>query len=426
MRENSSRQSDGLIKHGTIMLAATLIAGLSNTLFYVLMIRLLTREDFGDYNGLVSLHYILIMPFTAVQIVTARYVSTLESRRLLGRAASLLRRSIFKLSLAAAVLMLGFLASGPLLKVYLNINSLSAIYVLGLAVSLALLSYVLWGALQGFQYFYHYSANLIVSTAVKLGGGCLLVWLGLGVLGATGSMVLFFATTMLLALIPLSTVLFKVVNGDQRPDSRPHYRFFWPVFVSLLAFAVFSQVDLITVKHFFDRYSAGEYSYALVLGKAFLFIPISISTAMFPKVSRRTAAEEGGTFYLLNLSLLYCLLLCGLGILICAFFSRFILSLLSPQSTDVAVALLRIFGIGVTPVALLHILINYLLAKGRSGFLYMLVPLAIAYVIALQFWHGSLATVIWVMASFGSVTFCLLYLVILSHEIKVPPEQARA
>ena len=426
MRENISRQSDGLIKHGTIMLAATLITGLSNTLFYVLMIRLLTREDFGDYNGLVSLFYILIMPFTAVQIVTARYVSTLESRRLLGRASSLLRRSILKLSLAAAVLMLGFLASGPLLKVYLNINSLSAIYALGLAVSLALLSYVLWGALQGFQYFYHYSANLIVSTAAKLGGGCLLVWLGLGVLGATSSMVLFFATTMLLALIPLNTVLFKVVNGDQRPDSRPHYRFFWPVFVSLLAFAVFSQIDLITVKHFFDRYSAGEYSYALVLGKAFLFIPISISTAMFPKVSRRAAAKEGGTFYLLNLSLLYCLLLCGLGILICAFFSRFILSLLSPQSTDVAVALLRIFGIGVTPVALLHILINYLLAKGRSGFLYLLVPLAIAYVIALQFWHGSLVTVIWVMASFGSVTFCLLYLLILSHEIKAPSEQARA
>ena len=118
MRENISRQSDGLIKHGTIMLAATLITGLSNTLFYVLMIRLLTREDFGDYNGLVSLFYILIMPFTAVQIVTARYVSTLESRRLLGRASSLLRRSILKLSLAAAVLMLGFLASGPLLKVY--------------------------------------------------------------------------------------------------------------------------------------------------------------------------------------------------------------------------------------------------------------------------------------------------------------------
>ncbi len=416
MSNSRPSQSDGLIKHGTVMLAATVITGLSNTLFYVLMIRMLTREDFGDYNGLVSLHYILIMPFAAVQIVTARYVSVLESQHLLGQAASLLRRSIFKLSLAAAVLMLGFLAGGPLLKAYLNINSLSAIYAVGLAVSLALIASVLWGALQGFQYFYHYAANQIVSTAAKLGGGGLLVWLGIGVLGATGSMVLFFMTAILIALAQLYTVLFKVAGGDEKADSRPHYRFFWPVFISLLAFAVFSQADLITVKHFFERYSAGEYSYALVIGKAFLFIPISISTAMFPKVSRRTASGEGGTFHLLNLSLLYCLLLCGLGILICVFFSRSILSLLSPQSTDVAVSLLRIFGIGITPVAFLHILINYLLARGRSGFLCLLVPLAMAYVIALQFWHGSLATVIWMMGSFGFVTFCLLYLVILSNE----------
>lgn len=145
MRFSRPRQSDGLIKHGTVMLVATVITGLSNTLFYVLMIRMLTREDFGDYNGLISLHYILIIPFAAVQIVTARYVSAFESQHMLGQVASLLRRSIFKLSLAAAALMLGFLASGPLLKVYLNINSLSAIYAVGLAVSLALVASVLWG-----------------------------------------------------------------------------------------------------------------------------------------------------------------------------------------------------------------------------------------------------------------------------------------
>jgi len=80
------------------------------------------------------------------------------------------------------------------------------------------------------------------------------------------------------------------------------------------------------------------------------------------------------------------------------------------------VKLVRIFGIGMTPVALLHILINYLLARGRSGFLYILIPLALTYVTALQFWHRSLATFIWVMASFGLVTFCTLYFVIVLHE----------
>ncbi len=99
MSNSRPRQSNGLIKHGTVMLVATVITGLSNTLFYVLMIRRLTREDFGDYNGLISLHYILIMPFAAVQIVTARYVPAFESQHMLGQAASLLRRSIFKLSL---------------------------------------------------------------------------------------------------------------------------------------------------------------------------------------------------------------------------------------------------------------------------------------------------------------------------------------
>ncbi len=100
MSNSRPRQSNGLIKHGTVMLVAIVITGLSNTLFYVLTIRMLTREDFGDYNGLISLHYILIMPFAAVQIVTARYVSAFESQHMLGQVASLLRRSIFKLSLA--------------------------------------------------------------------------------------------------------------------------------------------------------------------------------------------------------------------------------------------------------------------------------------------------------------------------------------
>ncbi len=43
MSNSRPRQSDGLIKHGTVMLLATVITGLSNTLFYVLMIRLHLR-----------------------------------------------------------------------------------------------------------------------------------------------------------------------------------------------------------------------------------------------------------------------------------------------------------------------------------------------------------------------------------------------
>jgi len=317
--------SDGLIRHGTVVLGATVVTGLANTFYNIVMGRMLSKEGFGDYMGLVGLYMILVLPLTAVQTVTARYVSALEGKRLLGQVASLLRRSLLKLSLVAGAVMLAFLVFGPLLSLYLNIESLAAIYAIGLSVSLALVIPVFWGALQGFHYFYHYAANQIVATAAKLGGGILLVWLGLDVVGAVGSIVLFYLVAVLMALFPLHVVLLKLVGGDEKADSSPHYRFFWPVFFALLAFAVFTQADVITVKHFFPRPQAGEYGFAQVVGKAFLFIPIAISTALFPKVTRRTAAENAPTMPLLNLSLAYCLLLCGMGILVCVLFPRLIL-----------------------------------------------------------------------------------------------------
>ncbi|HUU26181.1 MAG TPA: oligosaccharide flippase family protein [archaeon] len=414
MSERFTGKNDGLIKHGTILLVATIITGLSNTLFNIAMLKMLTKENFGDYTGLVSLYMILAFPLTAVQMVTARYVSALESKRLLGQAASLLRRSLLKLSLTAAAVLIAFLAFGQFLAGYLNVHSLGAVYVVGLSVAFALISSVFWGALQGFQYFYHYAANQIVSTVAKLGGGILLVWLGLEVVGAVGSLVFFYLTAVIMAVFPLYVVLFKLAGGDEEADSLPHYRFFWPVFVSLLAFAVFTYADFITVKHFFPRYNAGEYGLAQVVGKAFLFIPVAISTALFPKVTRRTAALESSSLEILNLSLVYCIVLCVIGIVVCVFFAELILLL--PEGTMTAVKLVRIFGIGVTPVALLYIMINYLLARGRAAFLYFLIPMALAYVAALQVWHATLATVIWVMAGFGLVAGTGLYLVIFFSE----------
>jgi glucan phosphoethanolaminetransferase (alkaline phosphatase superfamily) len=161
----------------------------------------------------------------------------------------------------------------------------------------------------------------------------------------------------------------------------------------------------------------------MVVGKAFLYIAIAVSTALFPQVSRRTETREESSLELLNLSLVYCLLLCVLGIAACILFPVLIRDLLFPRGSLITVQLIKIFGFGMTPVALLYILINYLLARGRSAFLFLLVPMALAYVSALQVWHSRLSTIIWVMAGFGLVTFLGLYLVILRSETSLAPRR---
>ncbi|MCE5270294.1 hypothetical protein LLH00_03325 [bacterium] len=418
MSADGKSKTGGVIKHGTVLLVATVITGLSNTLFNILMGRMLPREEYGDYFGLISLYMILALPLNAVQVVTARYVSSLDSRRLLGQVSVLLRRSVLKLGLVAAALMAAFLVLGPFLRDYLNIRSLGAVYVTGLAVSLCVLSYVFWGALQGFQYFYHYSANQVLSTAVKLGSGVLLVWMGFQVAGALGSLVLCNVAVIVMAMFPLNVMIFKLSGGDSNVDSRPHYRFFWPVLISLLGFAVFTYADAIAVKHFFGRAEAGEYGFAQVVGKAFLFAPLAISTALFPKVSRLTASRERGSLQLLNMALLYCLLLCACGVVACMSFPHLILRILFPEGSDLAASLVRIFGLGMTPVALLNIQINFLLARGRSGFLYLFLPLAVAYAVALQLYHPSLTAVIWVMSAFGVLSFLCLYASVVWGELR--------
>ena len=410
--------TDGLIKHGTIMLVATVLTGVSNLLFNLVMSRMLTREQYGDLGGLLAVYMIINLPLLAIQIVTARYVSELNALGEQGKASALLRRSLVKLSLIGAFTLIAFLAVGPLLASYLNVESLWGVYAVGLACSLAIVTPVFWGALQGNQFFLSFAGNQIFSTLAKLVGGVLLVVAGLGVAGAVSSLVLFHISIALLAFFQLRIIIFGLRGGEEGVDSRPHYRFFWPVVVSLLSFAVFTQVDTLMVKHFFNRDAAGEYVFAQVIGKAFLFGPIALAAAMFPKVSKKTAAGELGAFRLLNLTLIYCISFCLLGVVFCGVLADTIRQILFPRGGEVAAGLIRIFGLGITPFALVYILINYLQARGRTSVLYALVPLAALYALTLQLYHKSLPTIILIMAVYGAISFTYLYLVIYFIEKK--------
>ena len=99
-------------------------------------------------------------------------------------------------------------------------------------------------------------------------------------------------------------------------------------------------------------------------------------------------------------------------------FAGTIRHLLFPRGGDVAAGLIRIFGLGITPFALVYILINYLQARGRTAVLYALVPLAALYALSLHLYHNSLSTIILIMAIYGAISFTYLYLVIYFIEKK--------
>ena len=58
--------------------------------------------------------------------------------------------------------------------------------------------------------------------------------------------------------------------------------YFLSLFSVLLFYTFFTNIDLITVKHFFPAYKTGIYSVADILGKIILYFPSAIVLVMFP------------------------------------------------------------------------------------------------------------------------------------------------
>jgi len=72
-RAKSTKKS--LVEHAGLLLCATLITGVTNYLFHVLMSRSLGPAHYGALFSLLSLFMILAFPLSTIQMVLTKYVA---------------------------------------------------------------------------------------------------------------------------------------------------------------------------------------------------------------------------------------------------------------------------------------------------------------------------------------------------------------
>jgi hypothetical protein len=160
------------------------------------------------------------------------------------------------------------------------------------------------------------------------------------------------------------------------------------------------------VRHFFGATDegltlAGYYATASIVGKGFLFLPLGIILALFPKVARKKAIGEDPVPVLVR-GLLFEVILSVGGIIVCVVMARYLALLLGKTDAPALVALIRIFGIAITPVAVTMILAHYNLALERYGFIWMLMPLAVLTFVGIWLVHGTPMTVLAIITLGGS------------------------
>ena len=77
----------------------------------------------------------------------------------------------------------------------------------------------------------------------------------------------------------------------------------WPLIISSLAIMVYMRIDQVMIKAILDNKSVGNYAVAVKLSEAFYFIPLAISSSLFPAIIK--LKQENNRLYLAGLQKLY-------------------------------------------------------------------------------------------------------------------------
>lgn len=423
-------KSDNLIKHGSIMLAATLIGGAANYLYHYLMIRLMTTAQYGELKSLLGLFMIVSIPAGTIAVVITKYVASFKRQGKEATIGILFRKALLMFGLTGLALAAVFTVAGRPVAAYLHLTSVTPVVIVGLILCVSLVSTVIMGMLQGLQAFFLLGFTSIYGALAKMAFGAGLVLLAFGVTGALGGLLIATMTGIAIMLVPLRRYFLgqHVLAGEHVPlDKKEVFQYAVPAGGAILCFSFLTFYDPIVVKHFFNPSAAGSYAACELIGKAFLFPPAAFAGALLPKVAEMHAAGRS-PFPLLKKALFINIAVLLAGAVVCVSFPEAILHvLLRGKAVDYPyeslVFLMRVFGVMVMPYGLLNILIYYQLARHQKRFIIPLAGGAVSLFVLLQIFHGTLLQVVCALGAVGYALFAVVFLMIFfTRETERPDE----
>ena len=398
-----------------IVFVGTSLGGFITFLYHLVSVRLLSPEDYGTLNALISLIALTSMAIFPLTMTLTRFFTEYLTKKDYDLMISIFFKFLKGLILFAFILFLLLVIFARVLGSFLNIPSVYII-VCGIIIFLTLISPPFLSLIQSFQKFGMFSFILFSSSLTKLAIGFFLMLSGLSVLG--GLLGFLGGSVLSLSLLLVSiTYFFKNHKVDReehdkisKVDFLPIYRYFFPVSLSMASFTILTNIDLILVKHFFSPLDAGYYSLAQLVGKILLFLPSAVSIVIFPK-SIQSYVHHTQDYKLLYKSLWIVGLLCGGISAFCFLFSDFVLKILTSRYNPVSSKLVGLFSLAMTFYALLWIVMNFLLARHNLRFIFPLVILTLLETLAIYFYPTSLMGILWIVFICSILTFVPTFLI---------------
>lgn len=399
---------------------------MSSILSYVLQItlgRLLTLEDYGVFNSLLSLNYILSVPATSFTISIIKMVTNMFSE---GKLKELTKIYwiISKFSVAVGIIFVLFvLVLKDFLLSYLNIIDTNLIYPFAIFIGLSFLTIAPRSYLQGLLRFKGFAFYTVVSGIIRLSIPVVLIYLGYRVGGVINGLSIAAAVSYLIGTFLLKKNFHDFSSINISDDIKKISKLGINVLFIHISLAILSNIDIILVKHLFSAIDAGIYSGVLTIGKIILFGTGIIAAVMFPIVSSSYSKEKILNNVVKNKILVFLiiqLLACFFSVTVFSLFPEFVVLTMFGERFISAVQYVPLFALYIGIYSMINFFVLLSIALEKIKIYFLLLFGAVLQFVLLNLYSTSISMLITinVYIMLGILLLLLVYL-FTNHESKI-------
>jgi O-antigen/teichoic acid export membrane protein len=271
-----------VIKNASILMTSQLITWALSLLLTIFLPRYLGAAAVGEFvlaNSIWSIMGLLI-GFGMDTLLTKEIARQPDRTPTLVGTSLALRGLLFLLSCGPVALYLHLMAY-PSSTVYL-------IWIVGLSALVTQLYLASQAALQGLEAMHYTSLAGIVSKAINTGLGITVIILGYGI-HTIGFVYVISATVSSILLLVFLTRYYKPQLSIRSEQARAMLKMSLPYMLSGLGLVLYGQVDVLIISALVDTKELGWYGAASQLYGTFMFIPVIMTAAVFPLLTRTYA-----------------------------------------------------------------------------------------------------------------------------------------
>jgi O-antigen/teichoic acid export membrane protein len=283
--------NDKVFSGSLVMVIGGLLGSFTNYLYHLITARTLGPNDYGILDSLISLLYILLIPFATITLVVTKYVSAFKGQNRQKTIESFFWKLNRKCLYLAPFIFILIILATPLVVKFLHLPSPILFIIIGIYFLVSIFSSISRSFLQGLTRFFSLSFTGIIDGFFRLIFAGLFLSLGLGLLGAVTPFILAAILSLFFTLVFVKDLI-KGKRNEPIPEKKEIVKFVFPVFMVNLASTSFITADVMLARHFLSSFDAGLYSALSTLGKIIYFAALPVTGVIFPIVSEDQAANR--------------------------------------------------------------------------------------------------------------------------------------